>query len=320
MFWVAGELFGFRFSPVQGLPVYHPDVTVYEVKDAAGKHVGLWYFDPYARPGKRSGAWMNAYRPQERFDREVTTIVSNNANFVKGRPGEPILVSWDDAETLFHEFGHALHGLSSNVSYPTLAGTRVARDYVEFPSQLLEHWLSTPEVLSRFALHYQTGQPIPRELVEKIERASTFNQGFATVEYLASALVDMKLHLAGGQTIDPDTFERETLAALGMPSEIVMRHRTPHFTHVFSGDSYSAGYYSYLWSDTLTADAFEAFTSAGGPYDKAVAKRLREHIFSVGNTIDPAEAYRAFRGKDPGIEALMRKRGFPVPASAGGGR
>ncbi len=314
MFYMAKELFGFHFKPVDPgkVPVYHPDVRVWEVNDPSGRLVGLWYFDPYARKGKRSGAWMNAYRPQERFDGDVKTIVSNNSNFVKGKPGEPVLISWKDAETLFHEFGHALHGLSSNVSYPSLAGTRVARDYVEFPSQLLEHWLSTPEILDRFALHYQTGKPIPKELVDKIKRANKFNQGFETVEYLSSALIDMKLHLAGAQKIDPDKFERETLAALGMPSEIVMRHRTPQFMHIFAGDSYSAGYYSYLWSDTLTADAWEAFTDAGGPWDKAVAKRLSDHVFSVGNTVDPADGYRAFRGRDAGIDALMRKRGFPV--------
>jgi peptidyl-dipeptidase Dcp len=317
MFWVAGQLFGFTFTPVESVPVYQADMRVYKVADPAGKLVGLWYFDPYARPGKNSGAWMNAYRSQERFEREITTIVSNNTNFVKGAPGEPILISWDDATALFHEFGHALHGLNSSVSYPSLSGTNVARDYVEFPSQLLEHWLSTPEVLNRFALHYRTGQPIPPALVAKIEKAATFNQGFATVEYLASALVDMKLHLAGDRTIDPDAFERETLQALGMPSEIVMRHRTPQFGHVFSGDGYSAGYYSYLWSDTLSADAWEAFTEAGGPYDKAVAKRLHDDVFSAGNTVDPAEAYRAFRGRDPGISALMRKRGFPVSEQGG---
>ena len=312
MFWVAGELLGLRFAPVDGVPVYHADVRVFEVTDATGKHVGLFYLDPYARSGKRSGAWMSAYRSQQRFDGEVTTIVSNNSNFVKG---DPILISWTDAETLFHEFGHALHGLSSNVTYPSLSGTRVARDFVEFPSQILEHWLSTPEVLNRFALHHETGKPIPADLVRKIERASTFNQGFSTVEYLASALVDMKLHLAGDRPIDPKTFERETLAALGMPAEIVMRHRTPHFTHVFASDGYSAGYYSYLWSDTLTADAFEAFTEAGGPYDRDIARRFRDRVLSVGNTVDPAEAYRAFRGRDAGIDALMRKRGFPVPAA-----
>ncbi|MGD9628308.1 MAG: M3 family metallopeptidase [Pyrinomonadaceae bacterium] len=313
MFFVAGEVFDFKFAPVAGVPVFHPDVTVWEVtRRSNGKHVGLWYFDPYARDGKRSGAWMTAYRNQERMDNEVTTIVSNNSNFIKGKEGEPILISWDDATTMFHEFGHALHGLSSNVTYPSLSGTAVPRDYVEFPSQLLEHWLSTPEVLQKYAVHYQTGKPIPQELVDKIKKASTFNQGFATTEYLASALIDMKLHLAGSQTIDPDKFERETLAALGMPKELVMRHRTPQFAHAFSSDGYSAGYYSYLWSDVITADSFGAFTEGKGPYDKAVGKRLVENIFSVGNTIDPAEAYRKFRGRDPKVEALMKKRGFPV--------
>jgi peptidyl-dipeptidase Dcp len=317
MFYMAKELFGFSFKPVDAakVPVYHPDVRVWEVTDPQGALVGLWYFDPYARKGKRSGAWMNAYRNQERFDGDVKTIVSNNSNFVKGKPGEPVLISWEDARTLFHEFGHALHGLSSNVNYPSVSGTTVARDYVEFPSQLLEHWLSTPEILNRYALHYQTGKPIPPELVAKIEAASKFNQGFKTVEYLSSALVDMKLHLAGDAKIDADKFERETLASLGMPEEIVMRHRTPQFNHVFSSDGYSAGYYSYLWSDTLTADAWEAFTEAGGAWDKSVAKRLRDNVFSVGNTIDPADGYRQFRGRDPGIGALMRKRGFPEPAA-----
>jgi len=318
MFWVAGELFGFHFTQITdgSIPVYHPDVRVWEVTDSKGGHVGLWFFDPYARPGKNSGAWMNEYRRQSRLDGVVSTIVSNNANFVKAKPGEPILISWDDARTLFHEFGHALHGLNSNVTYPTLSGTMVARDYVEFPSQLLEHWVSTPEVLNRFALHYQTGKPLPPDLARKIERTHTFNQGFQTVEYLSSALVDMKLHLAGETPIDSRRFERETLAALGMPSELVMRHRTPHFLHVFSGDAYSAGYYSYLWSDTLSADAWEAFIEYGGPYDKAVAARLHDDVFSVGDTIDPADGYRAFRGRDPGIAALMRKRGFPVPPGA----
>jgi peptidyl-dipeptidase Dcp len=313
MFWVAGEVFGFTFSPVTNLPVFHPDVTTFEVKDKkSGKHIGFWYFDPYARDGKRSGAWMNAYRNQERMNGEVTTIVSNNSNFVKGKPGEPLLISWDDATTMFHEFGHALHGLSSNVTYPTLSGTNVARDYVEFPSQLLEHWLSTPEVLQKFALHYQTGKAIPQPLVDKIKKADTFNEGFATTEYLSSALVDMKLHLAGDQKIDPDKFERETLAQLGMPKELVMRHRTPQFGHAFSSDGYSAGYYSYLWSDVITADAYGAFVEGKGPYDKAVGERLVKYVFSVGNTMDPAEAYRKFRGRDPKVEALMKKRGFPV--------
>ena len=314
MFYVAGELFGMRFSELAAgtVPVYHPDVRVWRVDDAAGKLVGLWYFDPYARVGKQSGAWMNAYRNQERFDGAVTTIVSNNSNFVKGKPGEPVLISWDDAVTLFHEFGHALHGLSSNVTYPSVSGTNVARDYVEFPSQLLEHWLPVKEVLDRFAVHYQTGKPIPAELVAKVERAKTFNQGFATVEYLSAALIDMKLHLAARKDsrIDADAFERETLTSLGMPKEIVMRHRTPQFGHVFSGDGYSAGYYSYLWADTLTADAWDAFVESKGAWDKDVAQRLRDNVFSIGNTRDPADAYRSFRGHDPGIEALMRKRGF----------
>ena len=321
MFWVAGELFNFNFVPVTDVPVYHPDVRVWQVNDkTTGKQVGLWYFDPYARPGKNSGAWMNAYRRQECLDgKEVTTIVSNNANFVKGKEGEPVLISWTDATTLFHEFGHALHGLSSNVTYPSLAGTSVVRDYVEFPSQLLENWLPTPQVLHRFALHYQTGQPIPQALVDRINRASSFNEGFATTEFLASALIDMKLHLAGDQPIDPDKFERETLAELGMPHELVMRHRTPQFSHVFSSDGYSAGYYSYLWSVVLAADGYSAFTEAGGPYDKAVAERLRKNVFTVGNTVDPAAGYRAFRGRDPKVDALMKQRGFPMTGAQGGG-
>ena len=309
--WAAGELYGFEFKPVSDVPVFHPDVRVFEVvRD--GKHVGLWYFDPYARRGKRSGAWMNAYRSQENVDKPITPIVSNNSNFVKTKPGEPVLISWDDAITLFHEFGHALHGLCSDCQYPSQSGTSVARDYVEFPSQLNEHWLSTPEVLKKFAVHYKTGEPMPPELLEKIEKAETFNQGFSTVEYLASALVDMKLHLAGNVTIDPDKFERETLAELGMPKEIVMRHRTPQFSHVFSSDGYSAGYYSYLWSDALTADAAEVFDDLGTYYDKEAAQSLYDNIMSVGDTIDPAEGFRKFRGRDVDTKALLRKRGFPV--------
>ena len=315
MFFVAERLFGLTFAPVaEGVvPVFHPDVRVWEVRDRGGATVGLWYFDPYARTGKRSGAWMSDYRGQERLDGPVIPIVSNNCNFVKPPPGEPALVSWDDATTLFHEFGHALHGLCSDVTYPSLAGTRVARDYVELPSQVLEHWLSTPEVLSRFAIHCETGAPIPAALVAKIRRAETFNAGFRTVEFLASAIVDMKLHLAADEPIDPARFERQTLETLGMPAEIVMRHRIPHFLHLFADDGYSAGYYSYLWADTLTADAWEAFTEADGPWDAAVAERLRRHIFSAGNTVDPEVGYRAFRGRDATIDALMRKRGFAPP-------
>lgn len=314
MFWAAGELYGLRFEQVEGLPVIHPDVRVWEVKDADGAHVGLWYFDPYARSGKRSGAWMNAYRAQERFKGDSTVIVSNNSNFVKGAPGEPVLISGDDARTLFHEFGHALHGLLSDVTYPGLSGTRVARDYVEFPSQLNEHWFMTPEVLNKFALHHETGEPIPAELVTKMQQASKFNQGFGTVEYLSSALVDMKLHLAGDADIDADAFEKRTLAELGMPDELVMRHRTPQFAHVFSGEGYAAGYYSYLWADTLTADAAEAFHEAGSMFDRDTAQRLHQNVLSVGDTVDPAEGFRAFRGRDVEVDALMRDRGFPVQA------
>jgi peptidyl-dipeptidase Dcp len=311
MFEVAGRLFDLHFVPVSPgtVPVYHPDVRVWEVRDGRGDHVGLWFFDPFARRGKRSGAWMSAYRSQQRIDGPVSAIVSNNCNFVKPAAGETATISWEDATTLFHEFGHALHGLCSNVTYPSLSGTNVPRDYVEFPSQLLEHWLETPEILERYAIHAETGRPIPRELVEKIQRAATFNRGFKTVEFLASALVDMRLHL-GEPPADPAAFERETLAAIGMPREIVMRHRTPHFSHIFSGDGYSAAYYSYLWADTLTADAWEAFTDAGGPWDPDVARRLRAAVFSVGNTIDPAEGWRRFRGRDVDPAALMRKRGF----------
>lgn len=313
MFFVAGELFQLQFDQVQDVPVFHPDVRVYKVSHKTnGQFIGLWYFDPYARTGKRSGAWMTAYREQETLNGNITTIVSNNCNFIKGKEGEPLLISWDDAVTLFHEFGHALHGLCSNVNYPLLSGTNVATDYVEFPSQILERWLSTPEVLEKYALHYQTGQAMPKELLKKIENAAKFNQGFATLEYLASALIDMKLHLAGDQKIDPDQFERETLAAMNMPKEIVMRHRTPQFGHIFSDDGYSAGYYSYLWSDVISSDAYEAFTEAGGPYDKVVGKRLHDYIFSVGGTLNEAEAYRKFRGKDPDKNALMRERGFKV--------
>ena len=309
MFWVAGELFGMTFQPAD-VPVFHPDVRVWEVKGRAGEHIGLWYFDPYARPGKRSGAWMTAYRAQENMGESITPIVSNNSNFIQGAEGETVLISWDDAVTLFHEFGHALHGLCSDVNYPSQAGTAVARDYVEFPSQVLEHWLDTPEVLQRFCVHYETGEPLPQELIDKIKKASTFNQGFATVEYLSSALIDMKLHTSDETQIDPDKFERETLAAMGMPKELPMRHRTPHFMHIFSSDAYSAGYYSYLWADALTADAAEAFEKAGSFYDPTLTKSLYENIFKVGDTIDAADGFRAFRGRDVDTGALLRKRGF----------
>ena len=314
MFWTAGQLYGLEFVPVTDVPVYQADMTVYDVR-RDGKHVGLWYFDPYAREGKNSGAWMSEYRSQEHIAALIAPIVSNNSNFIKAAPGQPVLISWGDAVTMFHEFGHALHGLNSNVTYPTLAGTAVARDFVEFPSQLNERWLPTREVLDRFALHHETGKPMPPELFVKIDKARTFNQGFGTVEYLASALYDMKIHLAAtGQAIDPGAFEKTTMAELGMPSEIVMRHRPTQFGHIFSGEGYAAGYYDYIWADTLTADAYEAFTEAGGPYDKAVAKRLYASIMSVGNTITAQEAFHRFRGRDVNPQALMRDRGFPVKA------
>ncbi len=315
MFFVAGELFGFAFAPVPegAVPVFHPDVRVWEVTDReTGAHVGLWYLDPFARPGKRSGAWATTYRSHTTFDGKETVLASNNSNFVKGAPGEPVLVSWDDAETFFHEFGHALHYFSSNVAYPTLNGG--VRDYTEFQSQLLERWLLTDPVIENYLVHYQTGEPIPDELVAKIKRAATFNEGFATTEYLASALMDLAFHTTDPSDLDPDAFERETLARLGMPAEVVMRHRSPHFGHVFSGEGYAAGYYGYLWADVLTADAAEAFAEApGGFYDRALAAKLVAHLFAPRNAVDPADAYRAFRGRDARIEALMRDRGFPVP-------
>ena len=307
MFWTAHELYRLRFTKLSDVPVYHPDVTVYDVT-RDGHRVGLWYFDPYARDGKRSGAWMSEYRTQER---DVTPIVSNNANFVKGKPGEPVLISWDDARTLFHEFGHALHGLCSHVVYPSLAGTNTLRDFVEFPSQLNEHWFTTTEILDNFALHHQTLQAIPKELVAKLTTAKHFNSGFNTVEYLAAAIYDMKIHSATGP-IDPAAFEVETMREIGMPSEIVMRHRPTQFLHVFAGDDYSAGYYSYIWADTLTADAAEAFVEAGGFFDKPTAKRLHDAIMSVGNSVPPEVAFRNFRGRDVDTNALMRDRGFPV--------
>lgn len=310
MFFVADKLFGLKFVAVNDVPVYHPDVRVWLVQNAQGQQVGLWYFDPYARRGKQSGAWMSEYRSQQNFAGRVTPIVSNNANFSKGLPNEPVLINWDDAVTLFHEFGHALHGLLSSVSYPTLAGTNVARDFVEFPSQLLEHWLLAPEVLNRYALHYQTGAPMPQALIDKIERARNFNQGFSTLEFLASALIDMELHLAGDAPIDAAEFEQRTLQRLGMPAEIVMRHRTPQFSHVFSSDGYAAGYYSYLWADTLVADAWEAFVDSGDVFDSQLAKRLRDFVFTIGNQHEPDAAYRNFRGRDPDVQALLRKRGF----------
>jgi peptidyl-dipeptidase Dcp len=314
MHYVAGRLFNYKFTPVPegSVPVFHEDVKVWEVNDKdSGAHIGLWYLDPYARQGKRSGAWATTYRSHTTFDGKTNVLASNNSNFVKPAPGEALLVSWDDATTFFHEFGHALHFFSSNVKYPTLNGG--VRDYTEFQSQLLERWLSTDEVINTYLVHYKTGEPMPAALVAKIKKAATFNQGFGTTEYLASALMDMKFHLADPSNIDVDAFERETLAELKMPKELPMRHRTPHFGHVFSGEGYATAYYGYMWADVLTADAAEAFAEApGGFYDKDMADKLVKYLFSPRNSIDPAEAYRLFRGRDAKIEALMRDRGFPV--------
>ena len=317
LFYTAGRLFNYEFTPVAegSVPVFHEDVKVWDVTDKdSGAHIGLWYLDPFARQGKRSGAWATTYRSHTTFDGDKTVLASNNSNFVKPAPGEPVLVSWDDATTFFHEFGHALHFFSSNVKYPTLNGG--VRDYTEFQSQLLERWLSTDEVINQFLVHYKTGEPIPAALVAKIKKASTFNQGFGTTEFLASALMDMKLHLADPENIDIDKFERETLTEMKMPKELVMRHRTPQFGHVFSGEGYATAYYGYMWADVLTADASEAFKDApGGFYDKEMADKLVKYLFAPRNSMDPAEAYRLFRGRDAKIEALMRDRGFAVPKS-----
>lgn len=312
MFWTAGELFDLGFKQLFDVPVYHPDVRVWEVNNKnTGEPIGLWYFDPYARVGKRSGAWMNSRRDQQKINGKVLPIVSNNCNFIKGNADEPVLISWDDATTLFHEFGHALHGLCSNVTYPSLSGTSVARDYVEFPSQLLEHWLSTPEVLNKFALHYKTNEPLSQSLVERIALAANFNEGFATVETISSSFVDMKLHLTT-EIVDPHKFEKQVLDEINMPSEIVMRHRIPQFAHIFSSDGYAAGYYSYLWADVINADAYEAFLEAKGPFDRNISKRLYDTVLSVGNTIDNERMYESFRGHAPKSDALMRARNFPI--------
>jgi len=312
MFWAAGELYDLDFKENTGtVPVFHPDVRTFEVTDRkTGKTVGLFYMDNYARTGKRSGAWHAAYRTRVRLLGDDIVLNSNNNNFVKPAAGQPVLISLDDADTLFHEFGHAIHYLLVNVQYPSFAGAQ--RDFVEYPSQVNENWLMTPEVLQRFAKHHKTGQPMPKALLAKIEKAQTFNQGFATTEYLSSALVDMALHMDPDGVVDPDAFERETLTRLGMPKELVMRHRLPQFNHLFSSDAYSAGYYSYLWSETMDADTWAAFEEAGSPWHKPTADRFRRTLLETGNETDRAEAYRAFRGRDPDVNALLKKRGFPT--------
>jgi len=317
-FWASGQLYDLDFKEITGqVSVFHPDVRVWEVRHRGdNRHVGLFYGDYFARAGKRSGAWEMPYRSREKFKTVVTPLVSNNNNFVKGAPGEPVLISLDDAETLFHEFGHALHEFLSEVNYPSLGDT--PRDFVEYPSQINEHWVLTREVLDKFARHYKTGAAMPQELIDKVQRSRKFNQGFATIEYLASAIVDMEIHLRADGTIDPDAFERETLARIGMPAEIVMRHRTPQFNHLFASDSYSAGYYSYLWSEVMDADTWKLFEERG-VWDKATADSFRKHILSGGNSIDTAAAFRAFRGRDPDVGALLEQRGFAGGKAGAGG-
>ena len=314
MFYVAGRLFNFDFTPVPegSVSVFHEDVKVWEVKDkTSGEHIGLWYLDPFGRKGKRSGAWATTYRSHTTFDGKKTVFSSKNSNFVKGSEGLPTLISWDDAETYFHEFGHALHFLSATVAYPTSHSG--VRDYTEFQSQLLERWLTTDEVINNYLVHYKTGEPIPADLVAKIKKAATFNEGFKTTEYMASAIMDLLYHTTDPALIEPQSFEKTQLTALGMPEEVVMRHRSTQFGHVFSGEGYSSGYYGYMWAEVLTSDAAEAFADApGGFYDKDVSKKLVDHLFSIRNAKDPAEAYRLFRGRDAKVEALMRDRGFPV--------
>jgi peptidyl-dipeptidase Dcp len=308
---VAGRLFGLKFEERSDVDLPHPDARAWEARDAKGRHVALFIGDFFARPEKRSGAWMSAFRDQHRLDGEVTPIVVNVLNAARGAKGEPALLSHEEARTLFHEFGHGLHGMLSDVTYPYLSGTSVARDFVELPSQLYEHWLDRPEVLSRFARHYQTGAPIPDELVARMTRARAHGQAHATVEFLASAFTDMKAHgLSQAQDIDVSALEAEGLTALGMPGAIAPRHAAPHFQHVFSGDGYAAGYYSYLWSEVLDADAFEAFVESGDVFDPALAGRLKKHIYAAGGGRAPEELYAAFRGRAPDPGALLRKRGL----------
>ena len=299
---VAGRLFGVTLTPLPDAPVYHPDVRAYEVRDAHG-HVGVFLADHFARPAKRSGAWMSAYRDQENLDEAVSPVIVNNNNFARG---QPTLLSFDDGRTLFHEFGHALHGLLSRVRYPAQSGTAVRRDFVEFPSQVYEHWFTLPETLRRYARHHETGAPIADETIARLRAAEGFNQGFGTVEFTSSALIDMALHRhPAPATLDVEAFEREFLATLGMPAAIGLRHRPAHFQHLFAGGGYAAGYYAYLWSEVLDADGFEAFVEAGDPFEPGLAARLRE-IYAAGDTRDPMALYTAFRGRAPCTDALLR--------------
>jgi peptidyl-dipeptidase Dcp len=315
-FYTAKRLFGLQFEPRTNDPVWHPDVRVWEVRGSDGGKIGLFFGDYLARPSKQSGAWMTSLRDQEKLAGDIRPLIINVCNFSKGAEGEPTLLSFIDAHTLFHEFGHALHGLLSNVTYPQISGTSVATDFVELPSQLYEHWLQQPEILRQFALHYQTGEPMPEALLQRVIAARNFDQGFATVEFLGSAFIDLDFHSlpSSAPAIDSATFETRSMAQIGMPEEIVMRHRPPHFGHVFSGGGYAAGYYSYMWSEVLDADAFEAFKETGDIFDPATAKRLRETIYAAGGSREPADAYKAFRGRLPNPDALLRKRGLAEPS------
>lgn len=308
-FAVATRLFGLQFEEHRNVPAWHPDVRTFVVRNRDGSEVGLFLGDYFARPSKRSGAWMSALQSQSRLGKGSKPIIYNVMNFAKAPVGKPSLLSFDDARTLFHEFGHALHGLLSNVTWPSVSGTSVSRDFVELPSQLYEHWLTVPEVLETHALHHETGKPMDKALIAKIKAARNFNSGFNTVEFTASALVDMDAH-KGEAVDDPMAVETALLDRLGMPSSIVMRHRTPHFAHVYSGDGYSAGYYSYMWSEVLDADAFNAFEETGDPFDPAMAEKLRRHIYSAGGSVDPEETYKAFRGRLPTVDAMLAKRGL----------
>ncbi|WP_306228801.1 M3 family metallopeptidase [Mangrovibrevibacter kandeliae] len=309
-FAVAGRLFGLRFEPLPDLVAWHPDVRAWRVTDGSGRERGLFLGDYFARSSKRSGAWMSALRGQHKLGEGQTPVIYNVMNFAKPAAGQAALLSLDDAHTLFHEFGHALHGLLSDVTWPSLAGTSVARDWVELPSQLFEHWLTVPEVLAEHAVHADTGEPLPQELMDKLLAARTFDSGFDTVEYAASALVDLAFHETAEAPADPLAREAEVLAELGMPAAIVMRHRSPHFAHIFSGDGYAAGYYSYLWSEVLDADAFEAFGEAGDAFHPETADKLMRHVYAAGNSQDAGSLYTLFRGRMPTIDALMRKRGL----------
>jgi peptidyl-dipeptidase Dcp len=314
-FYTANRLFGLSFERLSGIPVWHADVRVWEVRDADGRHRGLFFGDYFARASKHSGAWMTSLRDQEKLRGDIRPLVVNVMNFSKSGEGRPTLLSFDDARTLFHEFGHALHALLSAVTYPMVSGTSVLTDWVELPSQLYEHWLERPEILGHFAIHCDTGEPIPPDLMRRLIAARTFNQGCATVEYLASALVDLDLHLQSSfpdsdEDFDINVFEAAALARIGMPGEIVMRHRSTHFQHLFAGSSYAAAYYSYMWSEVLDADAFAAFEEAGDIFDAAVARNLHDHVYSAGGSRDPVELYTAFRGRLPTPDGLLRRRGL----------